>query len=195
MARLEPLPREELVEIKDELDALSAANGYVANSFLIMGRRPEIAQNFLKLIRSVMRNPNTTLSPGLTWMVAHMCSASYGCQYCSAHTLKNGTNVGLPREKADALWDYETSALFTPAERAALDVARAGGLCPSDVSDRQMDELKTHFSAEQVVEIVAVIALFGFNNRWNDIMKTDLEPTVVAFREEHQDAFRTVSKP
>ena len=31
--------------------------------------------------------------------------------------------------------------------------------------------------------VVAVIALFGFNNRWNDIMKTDLEQVVEDFLE------------
>ena len=32
-----------------------------------------------------------------------------------------------------------------------------------------------HFDEGQVVEIVATIALFGYLNRWNDTMATELE--------------------
>ena len=37
------------------------------------------------------------------------------------------------------------------------------------------DEIYQHFDEGQVVEIVASIALFGFLNRWNDTMATELE--------------------
>ena len=39
-----------------------------------------------------------------------------------------------------------------------------------------------------LIAILAVIALFGFNNRWNDIMKTDLEQVVEDFLEDRPDA-------
>jgi uncharacterized peroxidase-related enzyme len=182
MSRLDPLPLESLdEELQTEVRRLSESTGYVPNSFLIMGRRPEIAKNVLTLIRSVMRNPNSTIDIGLRWMVAHLCSRSFGCYYCSGHTAKNGARYGLPQDKFDALWEFQTSPLFSDAERAALRVAVGGGHAPPTVSDEDMEELKKHFSEEQVVEIVAVIALFGFNNRWNDIMKTDLEQTVEDF--------------
>ena len=32
-----------------------------------------------------------------------------------------------------------------------------------------------HFSERQIVQIVAVISMFGFLNRWNDTMATRLE--------------------
>ena len=44
-----------------------------------------------------------------------------------------------------------------------------------------MAELRQHFTPEQVVEIGAVIALFGFNNRWNALMETDIEDSVTSF--------------
>ncbi len=189
MPRVEPLPLEELDEIREELDALREANGYVANSFLIMGRRPEIAKNVLALIRSVMRNPNSTIGPDLRWMVAHVCSRANGCRYCTAHTLKNGAHYGLPQEKVEAVWEYEHNPLFSSAERAALNVALAGGHSPAIVTDADMAELRKHFTDEQVVEIVLVISLFGFNNRWNTIMGTELEPVVTEFQERNKKAF------
>ncbi|MDC1119273.1 hypothetical protein OAT28_01690 [Gammaproteobacteria bacterium] len=38
-----------------------------------------------------------------------------------------------------------------------------------------MNGLSKHFSERQVIEVVAVISLFGFLNRWNDTMATTLE--------------------
>ncbi len=37
-----------------------------------------------------------------------------------------------------------------------------------------------YFDDSEMVEIVAVIALFGFLNRWNDTVATDLEPAPFA---------------
>lgn len=44
-----------------------------------------------------------------------------------------------------------------------------------------MEALSEHFTDRQVVEIVSVIALFGFLNRWNDTLATTLEDEPVAF--------------
>ncbi len=189
MSRLEPLPREQLGAIGQELDEIAEANGYVPASMRIMGRRPEATRNVLALIRSIMRDPQSSLDPDLTWMIAHVCSRVNGCQYCVAHTMKNGSHHGLSQEKACSVWDFRTSPLFTPAERAALEVAAAGGQCPAVVGDEEMAELCKHYSEGQIVEIVLVISLFGFHNRWNSIMQTDLEAEVLRFKDQNPAAF------
>jgi hypothetical protein len=57
-----------------------------------------------------------------------------------------------------------------------------GGQCPSYATPEDMATLREHFQARpQIVEIGAVIALFGFNNRWNALMETDIEDSVVSF--------------
>jgi len=35
--------------------------------------------------------------------------------------------------------------------------------------------MRTHWNETQIVEITAVVAVFGFLNRWNDTMATPLE--------------------
>ena len=40
-----------------------------------------------------------------------------------------------------------------------------------------------HWSDDQAAAIVAVIAMFGFLNRWNDTMATTLEPEPIEFAE------------
>ena len=46
-----------------------------------------------------------------------------------------------------------------------------------------MNALSKHFSERQVIEVVAVISLFGFLNRWNDTMATTLESSPKSFAE------------
>ena len=181
MSHVEPLSIEETDAAKADIEQLASATGFVANSMLLLARRPEIARAVLGLIRAVVRNPDGTVDPALRWMVAHVTSRANGCTYCSAHTLKNGADNGVPDDKLAAIWEFETNPVFSDAERAALRVAVTGGQCPAYAAQEDMAELRRHFSEEQIIEIGAVIALFGFNNRWNALMATDLEPEVTDF--------------
>jgi alkylhydroperoxidase family enzyme len=83
------------------------------------------------------------------------------------------------------VWEYQTSPLYSAAERAALDVAVAAGCVPNAVTDEMFMELCKHWSEEQIVEIVGVIALFGFLNRWNDTFATPLEDEPLEFAEKN----------
>ena len=44
-----------------------------------------------------------------------------------------------------------------------------------------MEDLARHYTEKQIVEIVSVISLFGFLNRWNDTMATTLEDKPKSF--------------
>ena len=111
-----------------------------------------------------------------------MASRSAGCMYCSSHTAETASVVdGVPAEKVAAIWDYETSDLFDNAERAVLRMAQGAGASPNAVSDQDMEELHKYFDDDQIVELVAAVCLFGWLNRWNDTMATDLEPRPLEF--------------
>lgn len=181
MPHVDPLALEETSEAKAAIEGLASKTGFIANSMLTLAHRPEIADAVLQLIRATVRNPDGKVDPAIRWMVAHVTSLANGCQYCSAHTFKNGADNGVSDEKLAAIWEFETSPVFTDAERAALRVAVTGGQCPSYATKEDMAELRKHFSQEQIVEIGAVIALFGFNNRWNAFNETDVEGEVTDF--------------
>jgi hypothetical protein len=55
---------------------------------------------------------------------------------------------------------------------------------PNGVEAEHMGALQQHYTDQNIVEIVAVISLFGFLNRWNDTMATSLEPSAQAFASE-----------
>jgi alkylhydroperoxidase family enzyme len=108
-----------------------------------------------------------------------------GCRYCQAHTASNATRAGAEQEKIANVWSYETSELFSPAERAALRLAHHASLVPNQATDEDFAELHRHFDDGEIVEIMGIIALFGFLNRWNDTLATDLEDEPFDFARTH----------
>lgn len=53
------------------------------------------------------------------------------------------------------------------------------------MSDELFARMKQHWSEGEIIEITAVIALFGFMNRWNDTMATPLEEEPFEVGEKH----------
>ena len=179
MPRLEPLPLEDIEDLQPSLEAAKSRMGFLPNSQLIMARRPEVLRAFQQL-RMAINGPSSTITPELRNMVSQMASRAAGCGYCMAHTAHTATRIGIPPEKEEALWEYETSPLFSAAERAALRVAQGAAQVPNAVTDDDFAELKRYYTEAQIVDIVAVIALFGFLNRFNDTMATELESSPIA---------------
>lgn len=178
MPRIEPLPLEESGELRPLLEASRARMGFVPNSMRILARRPEILMGFRHLTEAI-NGPSATIPRPLRSLIAQMASRAAGCGYCMAHTAHSSETSGVSPEKEEALWEFETSPLYGEAERAALRVARGAAQVPNAVSDEEFAQLRAHFSDAQVVEIVAVIALYGFYNRFNDTMATQLEKSPI----------------
>lgn len=186
MPRIKPLPREELAQFEERFQASEARQGYVANSLFALGWRPDILEAFTQLFGATMRDGE--VDRGLKQMAAQVASTAAGCRYCQAHTGKAATLSGVAPDKVAALYEFETSPLFSPAERAVLRLARDAAIVPNAVTDAHFDELREHFSEPQIVEIMAAIAVFGFLNRWNDSVATDLEDVPLAFGTERLGA-------
>lgn len=174
MAHLAPLPKETTPELAEDFAIFEQILGFVPNSLLTMQRRPEIVKGFGVLTKAVM-SPDGEVDLGFKRILAHFASRAAGCQYCEAHSLIAAKIHGITQEKVAAVWEYKTSPLYSDAERAALDYALAAGSVPNAVDETIMDEMKKHWSEDQIVEILGAVCLYGFLNRWNDSMATDLE--------------------
>ncbi|MGE0748111.1 MAG: carboxymuconolactone decarboxylase family protein [Rhodospirillales bacterium] len=185
MSRITPRRREDAPELEDVFARAEKALGFVPNSFFVMARAPEILRAFSRLSREVIGVPGKVPLP-LKRLVAYMASRTVGCQYCSAHTAESAAEVdGVPTAKIAAIFEYETSPLFTDAERAALRMAQSAASVPNMVSDADMADLKRFFDEDQIVELVAAVCLFGWLNRWNDTMATGLEERPLEFGKRH----------
>lgn len=179
MANLEPLRREDLPELEDLFAHYDNTLSFVPNSLYTMARRPEILEAFSELITRIWRSG--TLPIELKPLIAIISSQAAGCRYCQAHEAVDARERGVDAEKIAAVWEFETSPLFSDAERAALRLARDASVIPNMATQEHFDELRRHYTEGEIVEIMAVISLFGFLNRWNDTMATDLEEEPFSF--------------
>jgi uncharacterized peroxidase-related enzyme len=171
------LPTLGMSQLPDEVQALIEQShrlmGFTPNDALTMARNPALLQAFAQLVQ-VIYQPGE-LSSDIKRLAGLMTSVAAGCQYCKAHTSFSALNAGIDAAKLDALWEYQTSPLFSDAERAALDVARFSAMTPNAVSDQHFQQLRLHFSTNQIIELVSLLSLFAFLNRWNATFKTDIE--------------------
>ncbi|MEI2386195.1 carboxymuconolactone decarboxylase family protein [Breoghania sp. JC706] len=173
MAHIPPLPRETHSEFQERFDHYEATRGFIPNSILTMQRRPAIAAAFMALNKAVLYEG--TVPEELKMLVSLIASQAAGCRYCQAHMANLSAIYQASDAKIRAVWEYETSDLFSDAERAALNLAFKASIVPNAVEEADFAAVKAHFDESQIVEIVASIALFGYLNRWNDTMATDLE--------------------
>ena len=75
--------------------------------------------------------------------------------------------------------------MFSDAERAALRIVLAAGSVPNAVTDDNMEDLERHFDENQIVELLGVVCLFGWLNRWNDTMATPIEERPLVYGQRH----------
>ncbi len=152
--------------------------GFCPNSVKTMHHRPQIAYAFIELNKAVMENKGRVTS-ALKRLIGYISSNVAGCKYCQAHTIRAAERYGASQLQMENIWEYKTHESFNEAERAALDFALAASTIPNAVNDTVSENLRVHWNDGEVVEILGVISLFGFLNRWNDSMATELESGAV----------------
>lgn len=172
--RIAPASRENAKAFDTVFAITEAVMGFVPNSMLIMARDPELLAAFAELSALIVVRPGR-LNPGLKALIMYAASRTAGCQYCAAHSANLAALRDVPARKIEALGQFEQSPEFSEAERAALRFAQAAGQVPNAVADTEFAALRHHFNDDQILEIVAVLSLMGFLNRWNDTLATPLE--------------------
>lgn len=207
--RVQPLERSELPQHEALFSITEGILGYLPNSMLTMSRSPELLYSFSMLTATVLKEKpkaskltmlkmgikqligiaklqraKPAIGPDLKWLVAYVTSRSAGCQYCQAHTVFSASKSGVSDEKLQAAFEFETNDLFTDKERAALRIALVGGASNGPPPKEMFDDFESRYNEAQVIEIVAIIALFGFLNRWNSLMSTQLEELPAQFTKE-----------
>ena len=183
MSRLKPLPPETTPALKPHFDFFLGTLGFTPNSVLTMQRKPKLVQALAQLNAAVM-DPEGEVDLGFRRLIGHVVSKVAGCLYCQAHTLLGAKNFGISDAKLAEVWTYATSALYSEKERLALDFALAAASQPNAVTDDQFAQLQQHWSDSEITEMLGVVAMFAFLNRWNDTMGTPLEtsPAAVAMQ-------------
>lgn len=131
---------------------------------------PELRESMNNIFKLIF--PSRKVSGELKQFVFTAASLASGCRHCQSHGAYHLHKIGVPDEKIQAMWTYQTSSLFSEAERAALDLGFAAGVAPNAVEPENYTELRKYFTDDQIIELLAVIAIGGFLNRWNATIAT-----------------------
>jgi len=178
MPLVQPLSADANKDVKKLAEFFNETLGFCPNSVLTMQIRPEIARSFISLNMAVMDNKGRVTS-ALKRLIAWVSSNASGCRYCQAHAIRAAERYGAEQEQLDNVWEYKTHPAFNAAERAALDFSLAASVIPNDVNETIQTELHKYWDDGEIVEMLGVISLFGFLNRWNDSMGTVIEDGAV----------------
>lgn len=174
MQRIMPCSREELAEFEPLFDILEESLGYVPSVIYAMARKPSLLRGFATLAAATL-GPDR-IETSLKHLLGLVASNASGCAYGQAHSGHAAHRSGASTEQIISVFEYETSPLFDDRERAALrfanDASQPSGDC---VTARHYEDLRKHFHEEEVLEILSVISLYGYLNRWNRASATRLE--------------------
>jgi uncharacterized peroxidase-related enzyme len=179
-----PSTEKEDKNFQDLITFFNETLGFCPNSVKTMYHRPSIANAFIELNKAVMENKGNVTS-SLKRLIGYMSSNTAGCRYCQAHTIRAAERYGAETEKMNNIWEFRTHNAFTEAEKAALEFTVASSTIPNSVDDRIAENLRLYWNDGDIVEILGVIALFGYLNRWNDSMGTELEKDAIESGEKY----------
>jgi uncharacterized peroxidase-related enzyme len=171
-------------EVEEIFALVEEHMGFRPNSLRVMAHKPGLLKGFLGLSMATL-GPGTDIGQDLKQLVAYAASLAAACLYCQAHTAHGGERAGISAEKLEEAWNYENSPLFEAHERVAMRFAQRAASFPNRVETEDFAEMRAHFSETQIVEILSVVALFGFLNRWNDTLATQLEDDPRDFGQTH----------
>lgn len=178
MPLVTPLKPDHDLDTKSLAKFFNETLGFCPNSVLTMQHRPAISKAFINLNKAVMANEGRVTS-ALKRMIAWVSSNATGCRYCQAHAIRAAERYGANDEQLEHIWEYKTHAAFSEAERVALDFSLAASMVPNAVNDDLKKRLYTYWNEGEIVEMLGVISLFGYLNRWNDSMGTSIEDGAV----------------
>lgn len=133
--------------------------------------------------------PNLLNLPALIWglgapratigLALYTASRVAGCPYCSAHTCSFALRRGASAGQVAAALDDEAGTL-SPADRAAVRIARSLAAVPARVEPADRDELARHFSPGTIEWIVLAVGMMGWLNKTMDALGVPLELSTVA---------------
>ena len=151
---------------ENEFLASLEARAKQANPFFrAMAHRPEVLKNFPPLYTAIV-GPGS-VARRVKVLVYLACSYANTCAFCIASNLPGARKAGITEEEIRAV-ESERDDLFAPAERAAIAYARE--LTRTAHATATREELRAHYTDEQVVEITLVVGMSNLNNRFNNAL-------------------------
>ena len=164
MAFIEGLKESEVDDVAREVyKEFEEKTGSVPEWVKVMAYDSGILKNFVGLFRAIMNGGE--LEPLLKWKIAYLVSETLKCPFCVDVTRKMMLKMGATEEVIKEVIDLSESkdkTVFSLVKDVTLD----GHLDHPEL----FDELQKHFNNKQVIEIISVMGLFNYINRFNNTL-------------------------
>ncbi|MBU1118474.1 hypothetical protein KKH43_01170 [Patescibacteria group bacterium] len=162
------IPSIEEDEARDEARDIYAQykeqSGAVPEWVKVMAHNPKILKEFNELFKAIMGEG--TVDPLLKWKVAYVVSSTLECSFCVSVTSKMLKSLGadeavLTQLKNGEELDAKEKRLYDMVR----EVSKEGRIC----TEEYFDIIKDDYTSDEIVEIVSVVGLFNYINRFNNI--------------------------
>ena len=132
-----------------------------------------VAMKFAKyLISAGKAIADSALPTATRHLVEIRASQINGCAYCTDMHTKDAAHAGETQQRLNLVATWREAAVFTDAERAALELAEQGTRladAAGGVTDEAWANAVKHYDREQLGALVALIAGINAWNRMNVI--------------------------
>ena len=134
-----------------------------------------VATKVLKYINSAGAVVSQSSLPAVTQeLVKIRASQINGCGFCTDMHTKDAAHAGETPVRLNLVAVWRDAAVFTEAERAALELTEQGTRiadAPGAVTDDAWANAAKHYDDDQLVALVSLIALINTYNRLNVITR------------------------
>lgn len=145
------------------------------NIFKVFGHTPELGAVFTDLVMAILKDG------ALPWVTKELlilkATHRNDCKYCVVQHETLSKRLGISEAKIADIGDdrYKTSAHFTDAERALMDLTVQIGVDANRLTKDLWDRLHAHFTEAQIVEAVFTITVYIAVSKFGDALGVGLE--------------------
>ena len=177
MARVRDI---DITEVPDEVQPVyqrfATDYGPFLNQVKVFAHRPPALKHIMGLLLDLA--DEAVLPKRYLEIALVVVSKLNECTYCVAHHTPRLVEQGLdPEAVANVLEDSVPG--FDPVDTLVRDYAVQVTQKPQYMRDAIFEQLKEHFTEEQIVELTLRTALCGFFNRFNDALQIGMEDGVI----------------
>ena len=166
MALISKLEKNQTEEIAREVyEKFEKETGKVPEWVKVMAHRPEILKEFVELFKAIMGKG--TIKPLLKWKVAFVVSQTLKCPFCLDVSEKMLRKFGATEE---IIQKIKTGEVSSPEEKEILELVKDVTLDGHLDQPEIFEKLKGKFSPAQIIEIISVMGLFNYINRFNNTL-------------------------
>ena len=164
MAIISSLEKDQIEEVaKAVYEKFEKETGKVPEWVKVMAHNPKILKEFTELFKVIMGEGK--IDSFLRWKIAFVVSDSLKCPFCVDVTSKMLKTLGASEEVISKLKEGKD---LPEEEKEVIDLVKEVTLEAHVCNPELFGKLKKNFSEEEIVEIVSIIGLFNYINRFNN---------------------------